>query len=156
MRKKKNHKRNIIADSKYQSQDLAKFINNLMYAGNKATVEKFTYIAIKKVSEKVGIDDIPLLFTKIISNIMVTHELRSRRVGGATYQVPKLLADYRSLAKTLKLLVDVIRKIKGKSLDEAITTVFFDAYNKTGQVSDKYRKLNTDIESNRVNAVYKW
>jgi len=156
MRNKKDHRRDICSDAKYQSKELARFINNLMLAGNKATVEKFVYRAIQQVSDLTGMKDIPLLFEKILANITISHELRSRRVGGATYQVPKLLEDYRSLSKTLKLLVKTIRNVEGKALDEAIKNVFMDAYNKTGAIFAAYTNLGTAVDSNRVNTVYRW
>lgn len=156
MRNKKDHRRDISSDAKYQNKELARFINNLMLAGNKATVEKFVYRAIQQVSDLTGIKDISLLFEKILANITISHELRSRRVGGATYPVPKLLEDYRSLSKTLKLLVKIIRNVEGKALDEAIKNVFMDAYNKTGTIFAAYTNLVTAVDSNRVNTVYRW
>ena len=66
MRNKKDHRRDICSDAKYQSKELARFINNLMLAGNKATVEKFVYRAIQQVSDLTGMKDIPLLFEKIL------------------------------------------------------------------------------------------
>lgn len=156
MRKKRNLKRNINGDVKYGSVEIAKFVNNLMLAGNKATIETYFYKAIGEVSQTTGITDIPLLFEKILANISISHELRSRRVGGATYQVPKILEGYRSLSKTIKLLVKIIRSINGKALDEAIKIVLMDAYNKTGQIFSAYSNLHTAVESNKVNAVYRW
>lgn len=156
MRKKKNHQRNIGKDLKYESVNIAKFINNLMLSGNKSTVEKFIYKALTEVAKTTGMTDINSMFEKIMSNIHISHELRSRRVGGATYQVPKVLEDYRATSKTIKFLVKTIRGINGKSLDEAIKNVLLDAYNKTGSIYSAYVNLSTAVESNRVNAVYRW
>jgi small subunit ribosomal protein S7 len=156
MRKKKNHQRNIGKDLKYENTNIAKLINNLMLAGNKGTVEKFIYKALIEVAKITGATDISLMFEKIMSNVNVSHELRSRRVGGATYQVPKVLEEYRSISRTIKFLVKNIRKISGKTLDEAIKIVLLDAYNKTGNIYSAYVNLSTEVESNRVNAVYRW
>lgn len=156
MRRKRNHKRDIPGDTRYNNKEMAKFINNLMLAGNKGTVEKFFYEAMNKVSELTNVKDIPLLFGKIISNVTLAYELRSRRVGGATYQVPKLLEDYRSLSKTIKLLVKTIRNVEGKALNVAIADVFMDAYNKTGGIYVAYTSLTNAVESNKVNTVYRW
>lgn len=156
MRKKKNHQRNIGKDLKYDNANIAKFINNLMLAGNKGTVEKFLYKALIEVAKNTGMTDISLMFEKIMSNVNISHELRSRRVGGATYQVPKVLEDYRSISRTIKFLVKNVRNISGKTLDEAIKIVLLDAYNKTGNIYSAYINLSTAVESNRVNAVYRW
>lgn len=156
MRKKKNHQRNIGKDLKYESNNIAKLINNLMLAGNKGTIEKFIYKALTEVAKATGATDIHQMFEKIMSNISISHELRSRRVGGATYQVPKVLEDYRSISKTIKFIVKNIRNVTGKSLDEAIKIVLLDAYNKTGNIYSAYMNLSTAVESNRVNAVYRW
>lgn len=156
MRKKKNHQRNIGKDLKYDNANIAKFINNLMLAGNKGTVEKFLYKALIEVAKSTGMTDISLMFEKIMSNVNISHELRSRRVGGATYQVPKVLEDYRSISRTIKFLVKNVRNISGKTLDEAIKIVLLDAYNKTGNIYSAYINLSTAVESNRVNAVYRW
>ena len=156
MRKKRIPQREINKDLKYDNIYIAKFINNLMYAGNKVTIEKFVYKALISVSKNTGNKDIALMFDKIIANVKISYELRSRRVGGATYQVPKVLEEYRALSKTIKFLVKIIRSINGKALDEAISIVLLDAYNKTGNIYSAYTNLSTAVESNRVNAVYRW
>jgi ribosomal protein S7 len=117
---------------------------------------KSIIVALKRAADSVGMTDVHLFFEKTLANIAISHELRSRRVGGATYQVPKVLEDYRSLSKTLKLIVKVIRGIQGKSLDVAIAIVLTDAYNKTGSIFSAYTNLSTAVESNRVNSVYRW
>jgi small subunit ribosomal protein S7 len=156
MRKKRNYRREIGQDLKYNSNLIGRFINNLMLAGNKSTVEKFIYKALIKVAKTLNSNDIGLMFEKILNNIIISHELRSRRVGGATYQVPKPLENYRSVSRTIKFLVKNVRSIKGKTLDEAIETILLDAYNKTGSIYSAYINLNNAVEANRVNAVYRW
>lgn len=158
MRKKRIYKKNREVDLKHQSFLINKFMNNIMLGGNKATVEKFTYLALENVAKELNMEskDINTIFEKTLNNVVITHDLRSRRVGGATYQVPKPLDKERMIGKTIKFLVKHIRASKAKSLDESIKNIILDAYKQTGSIYSAYISNNNAIESNRVNSVYRW
>jgi small subunit ribosomal protein S7 len=155
MRKKRDYKRNIQPDLKYGSTLIAMLINCLTLAGKKATAEKFVYKALLEI-EKILLNSPAAFIETIVNNVIICVELVQKRVGGATYQVPKPLTNQRSISKTIKFLVKMIRSINGKTLNEAVRTVLLDAYNKTGPIYTAYNNLNNAAEANRVNAVYRW
>ena len=118
-RKRKAPKKIPILDPKYKSTVIPKLINSIMYDGKKTTAEKIIYDAIDKIKSKTK--DEPLeIFNQAINNIKPTVEVRSRRVGGATYQVPVEVKSKRSQALALRWLVDASRKRKNKNMSDKI------------------------------------
>ena len=125
-RKRKAPKKLAIIDPKYKSTIIPKLINSIMYDGKKTIAEKIIYDAIEKIKSKSK--DEPLnVFNDAINNIRPTVEVRSRRVGGATYQVPVEVKSKRSQALALRWLVDASRKRKDKKMSDKIFNEIYDA-----------------------------
>ena len=116
-RKKRPPKRVFYPDHKYGSSVLAKFINFVMYDGNKTTSEKIIYDALEKIKNKTKEDPIKI-FNDAIGNIRPNLEVRSRRVGGATYQVPQEVKAKRSQTLALRWLLEASRKRKNKTMSD--------------------------------------
>ena len=118
-RKKKAPKRIFYPSAKYQSMILSKFINFVMYDGKKTTAEKIIYSALDQIKDKTKEDPIKI-FNDAINNIRPNLEVRSRRVGGATYQVPVEVKTKRSHTLALRWLLEATRKRKNKTMSEKL------------------------------------
>jgi len=156
MSRKRNAPKKIpIVDPKYRSQIIPKLINSIMYDGKKTTAEKIVYDAIDKIKTKVK--DEPLnVFNEAINNLKPTVEVRSRRVGGATYQVPVEVKSKRSQALALRWLIDASRKRKDKKMSDKIFNEIYDAYQKRGSAIKKKEDTHKMAESNKAFAHYRW
>ena len=154
-RKNRAPKRIFYPEAKYQSLVLAKFINFIMYDGKKTTAEKIVYEAIDKIKSKSK--DEPLnVFNDAINNIRPTVEVRSRRVGGATYQVPVEVKSKRSQALALRWLIDASRKRKDKKMSDKIFNEIYDAYQNKGSAIKKKEDTHKMAESNKAFAHFRW
>ena len=154
-RKRKAPKKIPILDPKYKSTVIPKLINSIMYDGKKTTAEKIIYDAIDKIKSKTK--DEPLeIFNQAINNIKPTVEVRSRRVGGATYQVPVEVKSKRSQALALRWLVDASRKRKNKNMSEKIFNEIYDAYQNRGSAIKKKEDTHKMAESNKAFAHFRW
>ena len=154
-RKKKAPKRIFYPDAKHQSLLLAKFINFVMYDGKKSTAEKTIYNALDQVREKTKDDPIKI-FNEAINNIRPNLEVRSRRVGGATYQVPVEVKTKRSQTLALRWLLDATRKRKNKKMSEKLFNELMDASQKKGSAMKKREDTHKMAESNKAFAHYRW
>ena len=154
-RKKQAPKRILYPDAKYNSSVLAKFINFVMYDGKKATAEKIIYSALDKIKEKTKEDPIKV-FNDAVNNIRPNLEVRSRRVGGATYQVPVEVKSKRSQALALRWLIDASRKRKDKKMLDKIFNEIFDAYQNKGSAIKKKEDTHKMAESNKAFAHFRW
>ena len=130
-RKKQAPKRIFYPDSKYNSLILAKFINFVMYDGKKSTSEKLIYKALEKIKNKTKEDPIKI-FDTAIANIRPNLEVRSRRIGGATYQVPQEVKSKRSQTLALRWLLEATRKRKNKSMSDKLFNELMDASQNKG------------------------
>ena len=135
-RKKRAPKRIFYPDAKFGSLILAKFTNFLMYDGKKTKAEKIIYTALDKIKEKTKEDPIKV-FNDAVNNIRPNLEVRSRRVGGATYQVPVEVKTKRSQTLALRWLLDATRKRKNKSMSDKLINELMDAYQKKGSAIKK-------------------
>ena len=154
-RKKKAPKRIFYPDPKYGSLVLAKFINFVMYDGKKTTSEKIIYDALEKIKEKTKDDPIKV-FNEAISNIRPNLEVRSRRVGGATYQVPQEVKTKRSQTLALRWLLDASRKRKNKTMSDKLFNELMDASQRKGSAIKKREDTHKMAESNKAFAHYRW
>ena len=154
-RKKQAPKRIFYPDAKYSSLVLAKFINFVMYDGKKATSEKIIYGALEKIKNKTKDDPIKI-FNEAISNIRPNLEVRSRRVGGATYQVPVEIKYKRSQALAIRWLIAASKKRKGKIMSDKISFELFDAYQGRGLAIKKKEDTHRMAESNKAFAHFRW
>ena len=154
-RKNKAPKRISYPDAKYQSLILSKFINFIMYGGKKTAAEKIIYNALEQIKNKTKDDPIKI-FNEAINNIRPNLEVRSRRVGGATYQVPVEVKSKRSQALALRWLIDATRKRKDKTMSDKLFNEIFDAYNNKGSSIKKKEDTHKMAESNKAFAHYRW
>jgi small subunit ribosomal protein S7 len=154
-RKRKAPKKLAVIDPKYKSTIIPKLINSIMYDGKKTIAEKIIYDAIEKIKSKSK--DEPLnVFNDAINNIRPTVEVRSRRVGGATYQVPVEVKSKRSQALALRWLVDASRKRKDKKMSDKIFNELYDAYQNKGSAIKKKEDTHKMAESNKAFAHFRW
>ena len=154
-RKKSSSKKSISLDAKYKSPIIPKLINSLMYDGKKTIAEKIVYDAIDKIKSKTK-DEPITIFNQAITNIKPTVEVRSRRVGGATYQVPVEVKSKRSQALAIRWLVDSARKRKDKHMSDKIFNELYDAYEKKGAAVKKREDVHKMAESNKAFAHFRW
>jgi small subunit ribosomal protein S7 len=154
-RKKQAPKRIFYPDAKYRSQILAKFINFVMYDGKKATAEKVIYLTLDKIKDKTKDDPIKV-FNDAINNIRPNLEVRSRRVGGATYQVPVEVKTKRSQTLALRWLLDATRKRKNKTMADKLFNELMDASQNKGFAIKKREDTHKMAESNKAFAHFRW
>jgi len=154
-RKNRAPQRVIYNDPKYGSLVLSKFINFVMYDGKKAAAEKLIYDALKQIGEKTKEDPIKV-FNDVINNIRPNLEVRSRRVGGATYQVPVEVKAKRSQTLALRWLLEASRKRKNKTMSDKLFSELMDAYQRKGSAMKKREDTHKMAESNKAFAHFRW
>jgi small subunit ribosomal protein S7 len=142
-------------DPKFKSTIIPKLINSIMYDGKKGIAEKIVYEAIEKIKTKTKEEPINI-FNEAISNIRPTVEVRSRRVGGATYQVPVEVKSKRAQALAIRWLVGASRKRKNKHMVDKIFNEIYDAYEKKGSAVKKKEDVHKMAESNKAFAHFRW
>ena len=153
-RKRKAPKRKSYPDPKYQSEVISKFINSIMYDGKRSTAEKILYSALNKMKAK---NQDPLkIFNSAIGNVRPNLEVRSRRVGGATYQVPVEVKSNRSQALALRWLLAASRKRKNKTMAEKLFYEIMDASQNKGSAVKKREDTHKMAESNKAFAHFRW
>jgi len=154
-RRREVPKRIILPDPKYHDRNVAKFINAVMIRGKKATAEQIVYGAFDLVQERSG--DEPLeIFKKAIENVRPVVEVKSRRVGGSTYQVPVEVRSERRNALALRWIVDNARKRGEKTMRERLAAEFLDAANSRGASVKKREDTHRMAEANKAFAHYRW
>ena len=154
-RKNRAPKRIFYADAKFQSLVLSKFINFIMYGGKKAVAEKITYTALEQIKNKTKEDPIKI-FNDAINNIRPNLEVRSRRVGGATYQVPVEVKTKRSQTLALRWLLEATRRRKNKSMSDKLLNELMDAAQNKGSAIKKREDTHKMAESNKAFAHFRW
>lgn len=155
MRRRAAVKRVVIPDARYNSVLVAKFMNYVMLDGKKSIVEKATYTALEEIAEKLKKEPVEA-FAELIEKITPKIEVRSRRIGGATYQVPVEVSDRRGLSLALKWLTIAIRKQSGKTLAEKIVKSLLEVSNSTGWAFKKKEEVFRMAEANKAFASYSW
>ena len=154
-RKRSAPKKILVVDPKYKSTIIPKLINSIMYDGKKTIAEKIVYEAMEKIKTK-SKDEPINIFNEAIKNIRPTVEVRSRRVGGATYQVPVEVKSKRSQALAIRWLVAASRKRKDKQMSDKIFNEIYDAYEKKGLAVKKKEDVHKMAESNKAFAHFRW
>ena len=148
-------KRQILPDPRYNSKILSRFINKVMLAGKKSTAEQVTYGALDIIAEKTGRDPYEV-FQQALSNAMPLVEVRPRRVGGATYQVPMEVRPDRRQAMGMRWLIGYARARGGRSFEEKLASELMDASNNTGATIKKREDTHKMAEANKAFAHYRW
>ena len=154
-RKNKAPRKILLVDSKYKSTIIPKLINSIMNDGKKTIAEKIIYDAIDKIKSKSKEEPINI-FNEAINNLKPTVEVRSRRVGGATYQVPVEVKSKRSQALALRWLVEASRKRKDKQMSDKIFNEIYDAYQNKRSAIKKKEDTHKMAESNKAFAHFRW
>ena len=154
-RKRSAPKKIPIVDSKYKSTIIPKLINSIMYDGKKTVAEKIVYEAIEKIKSK-SKDEPINIFNEAIKNIKPTVEVRSRRVGGATYQVPVEVKSKRSQTLAVRWLIEACRRRKDKKMSDKIFNEIYDAYQNKGSAIKKKEDTHRMAESNKAFAHFRW
>jgi len=154
-RKKRAPKRISYPDAKYGSLILSKFVNFMMYDGKKAAAEKIIYDSLDKIKEKTKSDPMKI-FNDAINNIKPNLEVVSRRVGGATYQVPVEVRAKRAHTLALRWLLEATRKRKNKTMCDKLFNELMDASQKKGSAIKKREDTHKMAESNKAFAHYRW
>ena len=155
MRKKRAVKRDVLADPIYNSKLVTKLINSLMIDGKKGQAQTILYKAFDIVKEKTG-EDPMTVFEKAMENIKPALEVKSRRVGGANYQVPIEVKADRSQALGLRWLVQYSRLRSGHSMSEKLANEIIDASNGVGGSVKKREDTHRMAEANKAFAHYRW
>ena len=148
-RRREVAKRKILPDPKFQDRLLAKFINDMMRKGEKAVAERVCYRAIDLVQQRTN-DDPLKTFKKALDNVKPVLEVKSRRVGGATYQVPVEIRPERRLALARRWLVRFARQRGGKSMSEKLAFELLDAAQNTGGAVKRKEETHRMAESNKA------
>ena len=154
-RKRKAPKRIFLTDAKYKSEVILKLMNSVMYDGKKTIAEKIVYDALNKLQSKAKEEPIKI-FDAAINNIKPTIEVRSRRVGGTTYQVPVEVKQKRSKALAIRWLVNASKKRKDKDMSDKICFELYDAYQGRGSAIKKKEDVHRMAESNKAFAHFRW
>lgn len=155
MRRRRAPKRKITPDPRYQDKLVAKLINIIMSDGKKSTAEKIVYGAFDIVGEKTGKNPIDV-FRQSLENVRPQLETKSRRVGGATYQVPISVSEERSFALAFRWIQGFSANKKGRPMHQKLAQEILDAFEKTGAAFKKREDTHKMAESNRAFAHYRW
>ncbi len=148
-------KRVTLPDPIYGSELMTRFINRMMVDGKKVTAEKIFYGAMKICEDKAGVPAIEI-FEKALSNVMPAVEVRPRRVGGQTYQVPMEVRPDRRRTLALRWMIGAARKRSGKTMIDRLSSEILDAYNGTGSTIKKREDTHRMAEANKAFAHYRF
>ncbi|KJJ84778.1 Ribosomal protein S7, bacterial-type [Candidatus Omnitrophus magneticus] len=156
MRRHSAEKREIIPDPKYNSQLVGKFINMVMEKGKKSIAEHIVYGSLDLIKERVKEKDSLEVFTQAVDNVRPLIEVKSRRIGGATYQVPVEVKVERGQFIGMRWIRDFARSQKGKPMKEKLAQEIISAYKKEGSAIKKKDDTHRMAEANKAFAHYKW
>lgn len=154
-RRRRPQKRKILPDPKFKDLLVAKFINNLMYGGKKSTSEKIFYDALDMVEGKLKNDPLEI-FKKAMTNVAPILEVKSRRVGGATYQVPIEVRSDRRQALAIRWLIQYSRSRSEKTMAERLANEFMAAFKNEGSSVKKREDTHKMAEANKAFAHFRW
>ena len=148
-------KREVLPDAKFGDIVLTKLINAMMYSGKKSAAEKIVYDALDIIKKKTSADPLKF-FRDSLDNIKPSIEVRSRRVGGATYQVPTEVREDRRMALALRWLIEAARARKEKTMRDRIANELMDAANGRGGAVTKRENTHKMAEANKAFSHYRW
>ncbi len=156
MRRNRAQKREVIPDVKFNSELVTKLVNTLMSRGKKSTAQKIVYGAFEIIVEKKSDIDPLEVFLQALENIKPKLEVKSRRVGGATYQVPIEVGTERQLALAFRWMKTFAAKRKGKSMVNSLAQEILDAFDNTGAAVKKKEDMHKMAAANKAFAHYRW
>lgn len=155
-RRHKAEKREIAPDPVYNSLVVAKFINKLMKHGKKSTARRIVYNAIESFAKKIKAEDPLVAFEQALENCKPALEVKSRRIGGATYQVPIEIPSDRRTSMAMGWLINYSKEKVGRSMEEGLSTELADAFQNQGATIKKKDDTHRMAEANKAFAHYKW
>lgn len=155
-RRRRATKRQTDPDPIYQSVTLAKFINKLMYGGKKAVARSIVYRALEKFAGRVKTDNPLEAFEQAVENAKPSLEVKTRRIGGANYQVPVEIPNDRRTAMAMQWIILNSRGKPGRAMEEALASELTDCYNNQGSTIKKKDDTHRMAEANKAFAHYKW
>jgi small subunit ribosomal protein S7 len=156
VRRRRAEKREEQVDLRYKSKLVGEFINTVMIQGKKSKAQKIVYSALEAAQKNAGTDDVMALLDKSVENARPLLEVKSRRVGGATYQVPIEVKRNRGVTLALRWIRDFARAKKGKPMHEKLAQEILDAYKNTGSAVKKKEDTHKMAEANKAFAHYRW
>lgn len=156
MRRRRAQKREVLADPKFNNKYITKFVNNLMWCGKKATAEAIVYGALEKAAQKVNEKDPLKVFQKAIDNVRPLLELKPRRVGGATYQVPIEVRSDRGVSIAMRWIRNAARNRKGSPMQDKLAEELIAAFKGEGSAMKKREETHKMAEANKAFAHFRW
>jgi small subunit ribosomal protein S7 len=154
-RRHRAEKREVIPDAKYGDIVLTKFMNSIMYDGKKSTAEAIVYGAFDSIETKMHVEPLPV-FRQALENVAPAIEVRSRRVGGATYQVPVEVRTERRQALAIRWIITAARGRNDKTMVDRLSAEIMDAANNRGNAVKKREDTHRMAEANRAFSHYRW
>ncbi|CCB79941.1 SSU ribosomal protein S7p (S5e) [Helicobacter bizzozeronii CIII-1] len=155
MRRRRAPIREVLGDPVYNSKVVTKFINKMMYEGKRSVAEKIIYAALQKIEEKNGEKGIEV-FEKALENVKPLVEVRSRRVGGATYQVPVEVRPVRQQSLSIRWILEASRKRNERAMVDKLANELLDAASDKGAAFRKKEEIHKMAEANKAFAHYRW
>lgn len=155
MRRRRAVKREVLGDPIYNDRIVTKFINKMMYDGKKSVAEKIMYASFNKIEEKTNEKGIEI-FQKALENVKPLVEVRSRRVGGATYQVPVEVRSERQQSLSIRWILESTRKRNERTMIDRLANELIDAANEKGNAFKKKEEVHKMAEANKAFAHYRW
>ena len=155
-RRRKAIKRPMVPDPVYNSYVLSKFVNKVMKSGKKSTARKIVYNALVKFAKRVKAEDPLTAFEQALENAKPMLEVKSRRIGGATYQVPVEIPADRRISMGMNWIIQYASEKPGKSMEEGLAQELADCFNNQGSTIKKKDDTHKMAEANKAFAHYKW
>ena len=150
MRKKSAKKKILLPDPRFGNITVTRFVNNLMFDGKKTIAFKVFYTAIDNISSKIEEDDALVVFEKALENVMPHVEVRSKRIGGATFQIPHPIREDRRVSLGMKWMIAAARKRNEKTMDAKLTAELIAAYKEEGAAYKKKQDPHRMAEANKA------
>ncbi len=156
MRRRRAERREVMPDLQYNSKAVARLISMVMVKGKKSVAQRIVYGALEAVKKQAGSEDALAILNKAVENVRPLLEVKSRRVGGATYQVPIEVKHERGDMLALRWIRDFARKRKGKPMQVKLAQEITDAYRSSGSAVKKKEDTHKMAEANKAFAHYRW
>ena len=150
MRKKRAKKRILLPDPRFGSVTVTRFVNNLMLDGKKNTAFKVFYTALDSIAAKIEEEEVLVVFEKALDNVSPHVEVRSRRIGGATFQIPHPVREDRKISLGMKLIITAARKRNEKTMDAKLAAELMAAYKEEGTAYKKKQDTHRMAEANKA------
>lgn len=155
-RRRRAERREVVADPVFNSCLIEKFINKVMISGKKSTARHIVYNAVDKFAKRIKAENPLEAFERAIENAQPSLEVKSRRIGGATYQVPVEISPSRRLSMAMRWIITYSRAKPGRSMEDALATELADCFNNQGSTIKKKEDTHKMAEANKAFAHYKW